>query len=1097
MQLIIDNSCQITAGFSFGGDRVSEPLGSIWTEFRLSLNRFNADCANAEARLRRSGGIIQQLSRDASDRYSRSLNNLGETMQSMGQKGMIAGTALAAGLGLAAKKSMDFTASMSRVKALSGATDSDLKEMTDTAKELGATTAFSASQAAEGMQFLAMAGYKTNEIIDAMPGLLDAAAAGQLELGKTADIVSNIMSGFGIVASDTGRIADVLTAAFTNSNTTLEMLGLTMKYVAPVAKATGLSLEEVSAAAGLLGNAGIQGEQAGTTLRAALVRLAAPAGEAKDLMESLGLSVIDQAGKMLPLADIIEQLSKKTAGMGDAQKTAALSVIFGQEAVSGMLALMDAGPQKIRDFTKELENSGGTAKRIADDQLDNLKGALTELSSAMEGMAIAIGTNLEPALKDLAKRVTGLVQGFNQLSEDTQQTVSKVAVFTTAALLGGGALLMIIGYIPRIVAGYRLLKRAVDAAKYSQLGLNLAMAVNPLTIFMIGLAALIAYLITLYKTSDTARYQILQTLSAIKYAFLTDVAVILSVLEKLLFFIPKVSASLRDMKNAAIGAMEAEKELMRIRAGDNPALVGDAWRSERAAEKKAAREATKATQDYGDTVDTVGDQVEGLGDKVDGTTEKVDKFREAMEKLSYETEMGLVSPQQELERLQQIKDAHAKTTEEIREINLALKQKQEEINRQGFEDSKKWIDDRKYYQELSLQEELAAWQRVSARYKESTEERKQADREVFRVKEELIKKEESLTKSLLETVISNGERMKEADDEYAKRKADILKELADGERRLTEQFESELQQRADALMNWVGLFDEVPEMEAVSGEELLGNLQDQVTSFEDWQKAINNLAAKGVDQGLIKELQGMGPKALPQIQALNNMTSDQLNQYVSLWQQRSQMAREQATAELQELHIETQEKIAQLRKEAADKLEQYRQDWEKTTKKIKDETINTLAQLEKDANEIGDSLVNNATKWGENLIQNMIDGMNSKMAQFEGLLLKLNTMTHDFLGFSSPTKLGPGRHADKWAPNFMKMFTQGIESWIPNLQKIMGTIAFNMDPANLAPAMAGVTNNSTTNGVWIDEVNLYGNSAEELYEGFKDLLDRDMARRGI
>src|SRR5699024_5729548 len=172
------------------------------------------------------------------------------------------------------------------------------------------------------MQYLAMAGYESNEIISAMPGVLNAAAAGQVELGTAADITSNVLSGFGLQASETSRVADVLTKAFTSSNTSMESLGETMKYAAPVAKAAGFSLEETAAAAGILGDSGISASQAGTTLRGVMLRLINPPKQAAEALDALGISVTDSSGKIKPLYKIIEELQKATAGMTDAQKSA-------------------------------------------------------------------------------------------------------------------------------------------------------------------------------------------------------------------------------------------------------------------------------------------------------------------------------------------------------------------------------------------------------------------------------------------------------------------------------------------------------------------------------------------------------------------------------------------------------------------------------------------------------------------------------------------------------------------------------------------------------------------------------------------------------
>lgn len=209
------------------------------------LVKIGADISGLTAGIRNATSQINQLAQQ-NERAFQAVGSVGKAMT-------IIGTAGVAGLGLAVKTAASFESAMSRVGALSGATNEQMRAMTKEAERLGATTSFSATQAAEGMQFLAMAGYKTNDIIAAMPGLLATAAAGQEDLGRTADIVSNILTGFGIRAEETGRVADVLTKAFTNSNTDLNMLGQTMKYVAPVARASGQSLEAMAASAGILG----------------------------------------------------------------------------------------------------------------------------------------------------------------------------------------------------------------------------------------------------------------------------------------------------------------------------------------------------------------------------------------------------------------------------------------------------------------------------------------------------------------------------------------------------------------------------------------------------------------------------------------------------------------------------------------------------------------------------------------------------------------------------------------------------------------------------------------------------------------------------
>ncbi|MCC0566557.1 phage tail tape measure protein [Brevibacillus borstelensis] len=333
----------------------------------------------------------------------------------------------AAGVGIAFdafKTAADFESAMSRVGALSGATRAEMALLTQNAKDLGATTVFSASEAAQGMQFLAMAGYKTNEIIAAMPGLLDTAAAGQTELGETADIVSNILSGFGLQASETGRVADVLTKTFTSSNTDLIKLGYTMKYVAPVAKSLSFSLEEVSAAAGILGNAGIQADMAGTSLRMSLLRLANPPKDAAKALKKLNVEVT-KGGKMKDLATIIEDVKKGMSKLSEADRASLAADIVGAEAVSSFLTLIDAGPEKLRSFTRELQNSNGAAKTIAARQLDNFNGSVKLLDSALESLKINAVGPLLPTFQKITLLLADMAEQYGPQIAETFESIGR------------------------------------------------------------------------------------------------------------------------------------------------------------------------------------------------------------------------------------------------------------------------------------------------------------------------------------------------------------------------------------------------------------------------------------------------------------------------------------------------------------------------------------------------------------------------------------------------------------------------------------------------------------------------------------------------
>lgn len=306
----------------------------------------------------------------------------------------------------AVKTGMDFEAQMSRVKAISGATGEEFAKLKEQAKQLGADTAFSATEAAEGMENLASAGFSTNEIIAAMPGMLDLAASSGEDLASSADIAASTLRGFGLEASSAGHVADVLAKNAAATNAAVADTGEAMKYVAPVAKSMGIEFEETAAAIGIMADAGIKGSQAGTTLRGALSRIAKPTKAMQETMDSLGLSFYDSNGKMKSLADITEMLETKMAGLTDEQKNQALITLFGQESLSGMMALMDRGSGEVRKLTDEYKNCDGSAKDMAKTMQDNLSGAVEEFGGSVESLGIEIFENIEGLLKKAVRSGT-------------------------------------------------------------------------------------------------------------------------------------------------------------------------------------------------------------------------------------------------------------------------------------------------------------------------------------------------------------------------------------------------------------------------------------------------------------------------------------------------------------------------------------------------------------------------------------------------------------------------------------------------------------------------------------------------------------------
>lgn len=345
-------------------------------------------------------------------KQAQELQNVAQKLDAIGKTSLIAGGAMTAGLGFAVKTAADFESSMKRVKALSSATDEEFGSLSKTARELGASTVFSATEASEAMQFLSMAGYEANEQIDAMPGLLDLAAASQEELGTTADIVSNVISGFGLQAKESSRIADVLTNQLTGSNVTLYEMGDAMKFAAPMSSALGVAIEETSAAIGVLGDAGIKGGMAGRNLNIIMARMTDPPREAAQALEELGVSVLDSSGEFRGLQSILSDVQTATANMTDAQRASTLSQIAGQDAAKSLINLVAQANDKLVKYTAN-NKIQGTAARVAKEQNESFLGALKELNSAFQELQISTGELLLPSMTAGVKLIKAIVDLLN------------------------------------------------------------------------------------------------------------------------------------------------------------------------------------------------------------------------------------------------------------------------------------------------------------------------------------------------------------------------------------------------------------------------------------------------------------------------------------------------------------------------------------------------------------------------------------------------------------------------------------------------------------------------------------------------------------
>ncbi|MED5052702.1 phage tail tape measure protein [Anoxybacillus rupiensis] len=526
---------QVNEQFSRG--EISE---GQYRAFQRELEKTEGQLRSLQSRLEETNGTINKHTTfwgQMQERLSTVGNNLrevGQKMQSVGQSMAMsfgaAATAIGGALGFAVKKSMDFEAQIDRVGAVAGATPTEIKKLEQAALDLGASTSKSATEVAQGMEIMAAMGYNTNQILAAMPGIIAAAEASGEDMALVADTVSSALNAFGLSASEASRVADVLAQAANDSAAGVQDMQYTFKYAAPVAKSLGISLEQLAAATEIMSNSGIRGEQAGTTLRAALIRLSDPPKEAANMLQQLGVRITDANGKMLPFSNIIGQLSKKTEGMANAQKLAALSTIFGTEAASGMLTVVEAGPQKLDALTKSLQNSGGASQEAAKKMKDNLKGSLEELQGAFETAQITIGNALAPAIEKVAGYIQKLIDWFNNLSPSTQQFIATAAA--VAAVLAGvgaafGVMLAIVGgavngFGSLVLAFGKVSEAIAKAGGIMGVFSNaLTFLTGPVGIAIAAIAGLITIGVLVYKNWDEIKAKAVEVWSAISEWFST------------------------------------------------------------------------------------------------------------------------------------------------------------------------------------------------------------------------------------------------------------------------------------------------------------------------------------------------------------------------------------------------------------------------------------------------------------------------------------------------------------------------------------------------------------------------------------------------
>lgn len=486
----IDKQKQTVATAKANVDRYSQATGENSAEtlkWKTALAQAEAELSRLEVELSKVPNKLQIMGQKMQavgskmQTIGRSISNVGSTLTRTVTVPIVA-------MGAAAvKTTADFDSSMSKVKAVSGATGSEFDALRSKAREMGSTTKFSASEAADAMNYMAMAGWKTDEMLTGVEGIMNLAAASGEDLATTSDIVTDALTAFGESADQSGRLADIMAAASSNANTNVAMMGETFKKAAPVAGALGFSMEDTALVTGLMANAGIKASDAGTAMRRGMTNLVKPTKQMQDAMDKYGISVTNTDGSMKSMREITVMLREKLGDLSEEEQVNAAASIFGQNAYAAWLAVINGSDQDFDKLANAIDNSAGTAKSMAEIMQDNLAGQLTILKSQLQELAISFGDILVPKIRSAVEWVQKQVDKFNALDESTKETIVKFGMVAAAV----GPVLLVVG---KLVTGIGSLVSTVGNAvnaigAFSKAHTALAAAAGPVGLALVAVAA--------------------------------------------------------------------------------------------------------------------------------------------------------------------------------------------------------------------------------------------------------------------------------------------------------------------------------------------------------------------------------------------------------------------------------------------------------------------------------------------------------------------------------------------------------------------------------------------------------------------------------
>lgn len=742
-----------------------------------------------------------------------------------------------------------FESSMSQVQATMGITANSMVELKDrtvsgseamemlekAARDAGATTKFSASEGAEALNYLALAGYDVEKSISALPAILNLAAAGGLELGYASDVVTDSMSALGLGIQDLDKFVDQLARTSSKSNTNVAQLGEALLAVGATAKIVKGGITETNTVLGILADNGTKGAEGGTRLRNILLSLSAPVDTAKAKLDELGVSAYDQQGNFRSLEDTFADLKNALSELTLEEQQEALRTIFNVTDLGDVNYLLGVSSERWEELGSSIEDSAGAAQQMADTQLDNLSGQLEIIKSSLEEVALSMGELLIPYFKSFAEFIQRVLDNINGLDEGTKKMIVTFGIVAAAI----GPLLMTIA---NLITAFRTIATVLPLVKvaFSAIG-------GPITLIMGLISGLIVYIINLYNTNEEFRNKVTAVWNTVGNFVSSSISKMSAVLSNLVSYYKNAAANIKTAWNELTTWF---KNKVNDFANIGKNIISGLWNGILNAKSELIS------------------KVKGLVEDIKNVFTGDDGF-------------DINSPSKWAEDVWAMVDAgfakkmNANESEAVRKAT--------EYSQAIMQAATKFVEDKKFYNDLTLEDEIAFWKEMLNNRKLSSEDLEQVNKNIYSAEKEL---QEELERQQKETL--------EEQERFAKEYANAI------------------ESRKTALGSFAGLFDEIAKKEEVSGKTLVDNLRSQIDAFKEWQENMAKLEEKGVSGALLEELKNMGPSAAEEIEALSKLSERKLDEYQRMFEEKMRLIGEQAKLDVDTEMLEEGKSLEEL-----------------------------------------------------------------------------------------------------------------------------------------------------------------------------------------